>query len=122
MIRRPPRSTLFPYTTLFRSRSRPTARFVSTGSASRFSTSSQYWRSDGPPVTPGIGRGAACCTPTLRGDPGVAASAAKLRRKSRLPAIRPALHAREIPLLHQRQQRIERRPPHRLVEDLDLDW
>src|SRR5258708_13686125 len=25
MIRRPPRSTLFPYTTLFRSRSRPTA-------------------------------------------------------------------------------------------------
>src|SRR5256885_1339767 len=26
MIRRPPRSTLFPYTTLFRSRRRPTAR------------------------------------------------------------------------------------------------
>src|SRR2546427_6553638 len=33
MIRRPPRSTLFPYTTLFRSRSRPTPRSRSTGSA-----------------------------------------------------------------------------------------
>src|SRR2546422_1864243 len=31
MIRRPPRSTLFPYTTLFRSHSRPTAAFCWTG-------------------------------------------------------------------------------------------
>src|SRR2546422_6171556 len=28
MIRRPPRSTLFPYTTLFRSRSQPASRFL----------------------------------------------------------------------------------------------
>src|SRR5205823_10472394 len=77
------------------------------------STSSQYWRSvvaGGPPV---IGRGGH--------DPGGAASTAKLRRKSRLPAIRPVLHAREIPLLHERQQGIERRTPDRLVEDLHLD-
>src|SRR3712207_8450966 len=31
MIRRPPRSTLFPYTTLFRSRIRNTMRFAHTG-------------------------------------------------------------------------------------------
>src|SRR5256885_12957723 len=31
MIRRPPRSTLFPYTTLFRSRTRPQAVTASTG-------------------------------------------------------------------------------------------
>src|SRR5438552_7420909 len=31
------------------------------------------------------------------------------------------LHAREVPLLHQRYERIERRVPHALVEDLDLD-
>src|SRR2546425_10684147 len=33
MIRRPPRSTLFPYTTLFRSDGEPAARRVSTGSS-----------------------------------------------------------------------------------------
>src|SRR5436305_9012044 len=33
MIRRPPRSTLFPYTTLFRSRARPFRRACRTGSA-----------------------------------------------------------------------------------------
>src|SRR5256885_11893546 len=33
MIRRPPRSTLFPYTTLFRSPSRPAARPAHAGSA-----------------------------------------------------------------------------------------
>src|SRR5260221_6208736 len=31
MIRRPPRSTLFPYTTLFRSRNSPYAAFCATG-------------------------------------------------------------------------------------------
>src|SRR5690349_23937019 len=31
MIRRPPRSTLFPYTTLFRSRARPSAGLVARG-------------------------------------------------------------------------------------------
>src|SRR5437868_13172129 len=34
MLRRPPRSTLFPYTTLFRSR-KTTARAISSGSAQR---------------------------------------------------------------------------------------
>src|SRR2546430_4945101 len=34
MIRRPPRSTLFPYTTLFRSAPRATRRWCSTGSSS----------------------------------------------------------------------------------------
>src|SRR2546427_8887943 len=33
MIRRPPRSTLFPYTTLFRSRIRPTVRALSIAKA-----------------------------------------------------------------------------------------
>src|SRR3989442_9766912 len=35
MIRRPPRSTLFPYTTLFRSRARPGARAVRHAGARR---------------------------------------------------------------------------------------
>src|SRR2546429_5935991 len=35
MIRRPPRSTLFPYTTLFRSRQRSTTRLVLNSSRSR---------------------------------------------------------------------------------------
>src|SRR5258708_21500206 len=35
MIRRPPRSTLFPYTTLFRSLSAPTPRQVSSGHRGR---------------------------------------------------------------------------------------
>src|SRR4029077_2199813 len=50
MIRRPPRSPLFPYTTLFRSRWRPTSRFPS---RARFATSrrsrptaSRRWRSE----------------------------------------------------------------------------
>src|SRR2546422_2110907 len=43
MIRRPPRSTLFPYTTLFRSRSSagPTSRCRRHGSQSRFRTPSR---------------------------------------------------------------------------------
>src|SRR5215217_8489730 len=45
MIRRPPRSTLFPYTTLFRSRTgrldaRPTTRTATTRSPARSSTAS----------------------------------------------------------------------------------
>src|SRR2546427_4892431 len=43
MIRRPPRSTLFPYTTLFRSRRRPTPR-------------ARRWSSDSPHSTPGGAR------------------------------------------------------------------
>src|SRR5258705_9415569 len=43
MIRRPPRSTLFPYTTLFRSRSRETSRF------SRSISSSAIRAIGGPP-------------------------------------------------------------------------
>src|SRR5258708_28679742 len=39
MIRRPPRSTLFPYTTLFRSRTRRAM-----GLASSWPGSSQYWK------------------------------------------------------------------------------
>src|SRR5258707_3603761 len=35
MIRRPPRSTLFPYTTLFRSRARPETAVPASGRASR---------------------------------------------------------------------------------------
>src|SRR2546427_8170509 len=35
MIRRPPRSTLFPYTTLFRSRGRPSALFAYRGPEGR---------------------------------------------------------------------------------------
>src|SRR2546422_2749404 len=35
MIRRPPRSTLFPYTTLFRSRPRSSAGYAPSGSSSR---------------------------------------------------------------------------------------
>src|SRR5215471_20051384 len=35
MIRRPPRSTLFPYTTLFRSSARPRLRWCASGCASR---------------------------------------------------------------------------------------
>src|SRR5258708_9927353 len=46
MIRRPPRSTLFPYTTLFRSTGLPTARRMA-GSAERDCTAGQR---DCPPV------------------------------------------------------------------------
>src|SRR2546422_7763574 len=35
MIRRPPRSTLFPYTTLFRSRGDPSARTIPSGQINR---------------------------------------------------------------------------------------
>src|SRR3712207_8849202 len=35
MIRRPPRSTLFPYTTLFRSRTSPTSRMKGTNTPAR---------------------------------------------------------------------------------------
>src|SRR2546427_4295411 len=38
MIRRPPRSTLFPYTTLFRSPSSPTSSRVNTATAARRTT------------------------------------------------------------------------------------
>src|SRR5258708_30699785 len=44
MIRRPPRSTLFPYTTLFRSIQRCRIRSAISGTASsQTTTSSQYW-------------------------------------------------------------------------------
>src|SRR5437764_7621620 len=46
MIRRPPRSTLFPYTTLFRSRRR------SAGSPRRDSVSAPQSRDGSPPPTP----------------------------------------------------------------------
>src|SRR5260370_5521068 len=62
MIRRPPRSTLFPYTTLFRSRSR--------------------WESEAGPsrTAPGRNRSGACRKPP---DPAHPLSAAGCRRRSR---------------------------------------
>src|SRR2546427_8446517 len=49
MIRRPPRSTLFPYTTLFRSHEKP----------------GRVAQSRGRGRLPALGRGAACCAPTI---------------------------------------------------------
>src|SRR5204863_2368882 len=46
MIRRPPRSTLFPYTTLFRSRTGEPPRSASTGFGGTSATASVRWRSD----------------------------------------------------------------------------
>src|SRR5260370_25174544 len=50
MIRRPPRSTLFPYTTLFRSRSTfqpaPGWRFRTSSISARAVTSEPWWRSE----------------------------------------------------------------------------
>src|SRR5438093_10314757 len=46
MIRRPPRSTLFPYTTLFRSRASPTARSSTPGSSGSRSISECGSRSE----------------------------------------------------------------------------
>src|SRR5258708_12331522 len=57
MIRRPPRSTLFPYTTLFRSCSpssaswRPTGRSTSTGSSAGSATSPPIRTATGCPAT-----------------------------------------------------------------------
>src|SRR5690242_20854344 len=42
MIRRPPRSTLFPYTTLFRSRGRPCQNHYDLESRNRFDRPSQH--------------------------------------------------------------------------------
>src|SRR2546427_5804351 len=44
MIRRPPRSTLFPYTTLFRSRRRPQLRSSADGSSQRARLGQAGWR------------------------------------------------------------------------------
>src|SRR3712207_8705589 len=44
MIRRPPRSTLFPYTTLFRSRSPPLQSMLENDELLRPSTQSSIWR------------------------------------------------------------------------------
>src|SRR5690242_20991282 len=49
MIRRPPRSTLFPYTTLFRSATRSTARPSSSPPASRTRPTRTTSPSSGPP-------------------------------------------------------------------------
>src|SRR5258708_17932142 len=46
MIRRPPRSTLFPYTTLFRSRTRPTVRRSSSDATRRSGRSRPKKRSE----------------------------------------------------------------------------
>src|SRR2546422_6863562 len=48
MIRRPPRSTLFPYTTLFRSRLRAGRRDGAGGAATRRGGSGREARADGP--------------------------------------------------------------------------
>src|SRR2546429_3049374 len=42
MIRRPPRSTLFPYTTLFRSRNRANSAWISGGTGQSAISSSEY--------------------------------------------------------------------------------
>src|SRR2546426_7256565 len=47
MIRRPPRSTLFPYTTLFRSRARPTSRVVVGALYRRTASSATAWGRSG---------------------------------------------------------------------------
>src|SRR3712207_7313959 len=51
MIRRPPRSTLFPYTTLFRSRSRST-RTSTSADTPRPTGAASYDRSPGTPTSP----------------------------------------------------------------------
>src|SRR5258707_9196892 len=43
MIRRPPRSTLFPYTTLFRSLTPDTFRVLFAGPDQRLGTADDYW-------------------------------------------------------------------------------
>src|SRR3990167_11242919 len=55
MIRRPPRSTLFPYTTLFRSRSVETSKYK--GYEDKFAIAGAYWPPqyvimDGPTLEP----------------------------------------------------------------------
>src|SRR3712207_8896535 len=59
MIRRPPRSTLFPYTTLFRSRSPPPSRHR--GGAARRSPSSTAGRRPRP-APPGAGSSSPACS------------------------------------------------------------
>src|SRR2546430_8153075 len=50
MIRRPPRSTLFPYTTLFRSKQKPSAQENDTGLEPKFisgnATAKNFWHAD----------------------------------------------------------------------------
>src|SRR3712207_8010711 len=62
MIRRPPRSTLFPYTTLFRSSTSATRR--PTTSTPRRSTASRTWH---PACRPPSAWPAASCRPTRGG-------------------------------------------------------
>src|SRR5256885_9336256 len=61
MIRRPPRSTLFPYTTLFRSQAVKCRERRSFGlNESRFDPYSKWWASPGPSL-PQLRRRYSCC-------------------------------------------------------------
>src|SRR6266540_7322473 len=88
MIRRPPRSTLFPYTTLFRSRRRPRRR--------RLPRRLVRLRL--------VGAGGAARRAGLDGPEPNAALAGALRRRLRLPAGGAPLHLRGV-------ARRRRRPP-----------
>src|SRR3712207_7853380 len=69
MIRRPPRSTLFPYTTLFRSAARPASRTqlccanATTPRSTTASGSNDNRTADGPPTAPTAPRSSSdhCC-------------------------------------------------------------
>src|SRR2546430_16665753 len=64
MIRRPPRSTLFPYTTLFRSNRGTCRLFV-------FDPRSKATEDLGPIFDPELDAGAACIHMLVEGEPGI---------------------------------------------------